>query len=101
MSILPIAESKNWGLILVPMKRRPFCVMSKIGHNSPANKKDRMTMKPINAGFDIHKTKLLRKFASTNFHGSETNCECGENLSHMKINTPMVNALLKSSFTII
>ena len=37
MSILPIAESNNWGLILVPTKRWPFCVMSKIGHNSPAN----------------------------------------------------------------
>ena len=36
MSVLPIAESKNWGLILVPMKHRPFCVMSKIGQNSPA-----------------------------------------------------------------
>ena len=36
MPVLPIAERKKWGLILVPKKRRPFCVMSKIGHNSPA-----------------------------------------------------------------
>ena len=36
MSILPIAESNNSEFILVPTKHRPFCVMSKIGHNSPA-----------------------------------------------------------------
>ena len=29
MPTLPIAESKNWGLILVPTKRQPFCVKSK------------------------------------------------------------------------
>ena len=35
MSILAIAESKNWGLILVSTKHGAFCVMSNIGHNSP------------------------------------------------------------------
>ena len=36
MPTLHIAESETRGLILVSTKRWPFCVMSKIGHNSPA-----------------------------------------------------------------
>ena len=53
MSILPIAESKNSGLILVPTKCRPFCVISKIGHNSPAKAQKSFTS-VIEGGSYLH-----------------------------------------------